>query len=136
MEKYEEILIPQNIPLISLKILSNLSYHDILEKRTENLKYVYQEINDENRFLFDLKEIKCPFMLPLIFSNEEERNSAKNIFIQNKIYPQIIWDIEEFIPKKYTYEHDLSRKVLMVHTNQRYSPNDLSKVVELLNNHF
>ncbi len=117
MEKYEEILIPQNIPLISLKILSNLSYHDILEKRTENLKYVYQEINDENRFLFDLKEIKCPFMLPLIFSNEEERNSAKNIFIQNKIYPQIIWDIEEFIPKKYTYEHDLSRKVLMVHTD-------------------
>jgi len=135
-DKYEKILRPQNIPLISLRILNNISYHDILGKRSENLKFVYQEINDENRFLFDLKRIKCPFMLPLIFSNEEERNSAKTIFIKNKIYPQIIWEIEEFVPKRYSYEHDLSRRVLMVPTDQRYSPNELNKVVELLNNPF
>ncbi len=136
MDKYEKILKPQNIPLLSLKILNNISYHDILKQQSLNLKYVYQEINDDDRFLFDLKAIKCPFMLPIIFSNEAERNAAKTMLIKNKIYPQIIWEIEEFVPKRYEYEHDLSRRVLMIATDQRYSPNDLSKVVELLNNNF
>jgi hypothetical protein len=67
---------------------------------------------------------------------EKERNSAKTTLIYNKIYPQILWEIEKYVPKKYSYAHDLSRKILMIPIDQRYDSNDLSKVTKILNRHY
>jgi hypothetical protein len=135
-DKFKKNVMPQNIPTISLHILNNISQSNIVEKRNENLKFVYQEIQDQDLFLFDFKQIKCPFMLPLKFRTENERNSVKTTLIDNKIYPQILWEIEKYVPKKYSYAHDLSRKILMIPIDQRYDSNDLSKVTKTLNRHY
>ncbi len=136
LEKFEKNVMPQNIPTISLHILNNISHSNIEEKRNENLKFTYQEIQDQDLLLFDFKQIKSPFMLPLKFKTEKERNSVKTTLIDNKIYPQILWEIEKYVPKKYSYAQDLSRKILMIPIDQRYGSNDLSKINKLLNRNY
>jgi len=133
LEKFDDVGIPQNIPTISLQILNNISYPEIVKKRKENLKFFYTEIEDEDIFLYNFNEIKSPFMLPLRFRTENERNSVKEALIKNDIYPPLLWDLEEIIPKKFFYERELRKQIMMIPIDQRYAPDDLSKVVELLN---
>ena len=84
-------------------------------------------------FLFDLDDIKSPFILPLRFNSEDERDTMKNLLIENDIYPPLLWDLEKYVPKEYNYERDLSKKILTVPIDQRYSPGILSKAVDILN---
>lgn len=134
-EKFEDIGMPQNIPAISLHILNNISYSKILKKRNINLKFLYEEIDDDNNFLFDFKDIKSPFMLPLKFQTEKERDSVKDILIKNDIYTPLLWDLDEIVPKNYFYEHELRKRILMVPIDQRYNPDNLMTAVELINSH-
>jgi hypothetical protein len=71
--------------------------------------------------------------LPLRFNSEIERDTMKNLLIENDIYPPILWDLEKYVPKEYTYERDLSKKILTIPIDQRYSPDILSEAVNILN---
>jgi hypothetical protein len=134
-KKFEYFGMPQNIPAISLHIMKNLSYSKIVKKRRENLKFFYDEIEDYSKFLFDFKDIKSPFMLPLKFQTENERNSHKDILIKNDIYTPLLWDLDEIVPKEHSYEHELRKRIMMVPIDQRYNPDDLLPAVELINSH-
>jgi hypothetical protein len=133
LEKFDDVGIPQNIPAISLQIMNNISYPEIVKKRKENLKFFYKEIEEDDRFLYDFNEIKSPFMLPLKFQSETERNSVKDLLIKNDIYPPLLWDLDEIVPKEYSYEHELRKRIMMIPIDQRYDTDNLSIVAELLN---
>jgi len=133
LNKYKHESEPQNIPSLSLHILNNISYTTIVKKRFENLKFLYKKIDNEDLFLFNLDDIKCPFILPLRFDSEDERDTMKNLLIKNDIYPPILWDLEKYVPKEYTYERDLGKRILTIPIDQRYDPEILSKVVYILN---
>jgi phage pi2 protein 07 len=132
VEKMANEIIPQNIPFISLHILNNISFSNLTNKRFKNLKFIYENLN-KDLFLFNYEDIKSPFLLPLKFESESEREYIKNILIKNYIYPPIRWDIEKYIPSKYSYEHELSKIMLTLPIDQRYEPDDLSKAVDILN---
>ncbi len=133
LKKYEHQVIPQSIPAISLYILHNISYSNIINSRAENLKFMYDNIIQKDLFLFNLDDIKSPFLLPLRFKSEEERDLFKNSLITADIYPPIVWDIEEYVPSEYVYERDLSKRMLTIPIDQRYKPEDLSKAVAIIN---
>ncbi|MEN6292504.1 MAG: hypothetical protein ABFD07_10890, partial [Methanobacterium sp.] len=132
VKKMSNEIIPQNIPFISLYILNNISYSNLDNKRRENLKFLYKNIN-KDLFLYDFEDIKSPFLLPLKFKSESERDLVKNTLIKNDIYPPIIWDIEKYIPSKYNYEHEISKTMLTLPIDQRYNPENLSKVADIIN---
>ena len=133
LNKYKHESEPQNIPSLSLYILNNISYTTIVKKRFENLKFLYEKIDNEDLFLFNLDDIKSPFILPLRFDSASERDTMKNLLIENDIYPPILWDLEKYVPKEYTYERDLGKRILTIPIDQRYSPEILSKAVDILN---
>jgi len=83
------------------------------EEEIKNLRYMYKTLPTEYA-LFNFKDIKSPFILPLIFSNEKERNRIKELLITDGVYTPIHWDLLGFVPKKFRYEHQLSRKRLSV----------------------
>lgn len=136
-QKYEEkkdndSIDSQNIPNISIYILKNISFSNIIKKRFDNLNFMYKNIDDEY-FLYDYTEIKSPFTMPLIFKSEKERNKIRNFLIKNYIYPPIHWNIKDIVPKNFIYEHDLSKRILSLPIDQRYNPKDLDRVISLLN---
>ncbi|HJH27015.1 MAG TPA: hypothetical protein C5S37_09665 [Methanophagales archaeon] len=123
----------QDIPSISSYILKNISISRIVKRRFENLKFMYKNISDEEYFLFNLDEIKSPFTLPLIFESEEKRDAVKELLVGNDIYPPIHWNLQNMVPKKYLYEHELSKKKISMPIDQRYNDVEMSKVVNILN---
>ncbi len=123
----------QDIPFISLYILRKINISYITRKRFENLKFMYSNIHNKKYFLFNLDDIKSPFTLPLIFESEEERNRVKKLLIEKDIYPPIHWDLEGIIPKNYSYEHELSKRILSIPIDQRYGKKEMSKVANILN---
>lgn len=134
-KKFENVGMPQNIPAISMHIMKNISYSKIVKKRNENLKLFYEEICDDNKFLFEFEDIKSPFMLPLRFQTEKERNSMKDLLIKNDIYTPVLWDLDEIVPKEHSYEHELKKRVMMIPIDQRYNQDDLMFAVDLINSY-
>ena len=63
-EKKDQLINLHHISDISLYILKNIVMSNIIEKRSENLKYLYENINQKN-FLFDYSDIKSPFFLAI-----------------------------------------------------------------------
>ncbi len=135
LDKYKQESKPQNIPSLSLHILNNISISRIIEKRFENLIFLYENIKNKNLFLFNLEDIKSPFILPLRFDSETDRDKMKNLLIENAIFPPVLWDLEKYVPEKFAYERDLGKKILTIPIDQRYSPKILSKVVDVLNDY-
>lgn len=131
-EKKDDSLIDfQHIPHISIYILKNIAIGDIIKKRTENLKFLYENINEEY-FLYDFSEIKSPFTMPLIFTSEAERNKIREYLIKNHVYTPVHWNIQNTVPQNFLYEHNLSRRILSLPIDQRYSSKDLSKLILVL----
>ena len=133
LKKYENEVIPQNIPAISLYILNKLSFSNLINKRAENLKFMYENIIHKDLFVFHFEDIKSPFLLPLRFKSEEERDFVKNSLIKDDVYPPIVWDIEEYVPSEYSYEREFSKRMLTIPIDQRYKPDELSKPVTIIN---
>ena len=123
----------QDIPSISSYILKNISISSIIKRRSENLKFMYENISDEEYFLFNLDEIKSPFTLPLIFESEEKRGAVKELLVENDIYPPIHWNLMGMVPEDYLYEHELNDKILSIPIDQSYNEEDLLKIVDILN---
>ena len=125
----------QNIPAASLDILKNIDILKIIEKRRENLVFLFKNLSGKKYFLFNNKQIKSPFVLPLEFESEEKRNAVKKMLIKNNIYPPIHWDLGKIVPETYFSEHQLSKKILSIPIDQRYNVENLSRVVSILNSY-
>lgn len=123
----------QDIPSISLCILKNINISNIINRRSENLNFVYKNISNKEHFLCNISDIKSPFIIPLIFESEEKKNVTKELLIRNRIYPPIHWNLQNMIPKNYLYEHELNKKILSIPIDQRYDDKDMSRAVNILN---
>ena len=133
IDKDKSLIQLQDIPSISLYILKNINISNIINRRSENLNFMYKNISNKKHFLYSLGDIKTPFSLPLIFKSEEKRNAAKELLIKDGIYPPIHWDLQNTIPKNYLYEHELNKKILSIPIDQRYDDRDMLRAVNILN---
>lgn len=123
----------QKIPEISLNILKNINVANIISRRTANLDYLYENITRKWIFLYEKKDIKSPFFLPLIFKTQKQRDEVKKQLIKEEIYPPIHWKLPEEVPEKFAYERSLSNRVLSLPIDQRYSEKEMERIVAVLN---
>jgi len=131
-DKDETVILQQNILGASIQILNNLSFSNILKKRTTNRDYLYKTITEKKHLLFDGEEIKSPFFLPLIFTNQEERDKVKERLIAENIFPPVHWELPE-VTEDFEYEWDLSSKILSIPCDQRYEEEDMQRIVTIIN---
>ena len=131
--KYDSTVEPQSIPLTSCYILKNISMTDITDRRWQNLNFMHEKILKRDLLLFNQDNIKSPFILTLKFKNENERDSMRKRLIENDVYPPVLWDLKAYIPEEFSYERNLSKRILMVPIDQRYGPAEMSKVRDILN---
>ena len=78
-----------------------------------------------------------PHMLQmfLIFDDKETRDFVRKFLVSNRIYPAILWPLEESsysMPLPGPGHVDLSRRVLSLHCDMRYNEADMNRVIEAL----
>ncbi|MGA2121586.1 MAG: hypothetical protein ABSG49_06015 [Methanoregula sp.] len=123
----------RDIPFIAKEMLKQIDISRLIRRREANLDFCYRHMTRRDLFLFPRNEIHSPFMLPLIFKDEAQRDAVRQALIEKEIYPPVHWDIARVIPEKFEYEHDLSRKILSIPVDQRYDEKNMSTVVTILN---
>lgn len=71
----------------------------------------------------------CPFFGVLVFDRAQERDRVRRNLVQARIYPGAHWPMEppaiEGIPAGHV---DLSRRILTLHCDARYQPEDMARV--------
>lgn len=126
-------ILQQDIPGISLDILENVNFLNIMKRRTANLDYIYENITKKWIFLYERRNIKSPFFLPLIFKTQKQRDSVKAQLIKEEIYPPIHWELPEEVPEKFAYERSLSESILSIPIDQRYGEEEMQRIAKVLN---
>ncbi|MDD4497008.1 MAG: hypothetical protein PHV51_02460 [Methanosarcinaceae archaeon] len=122
----------QNIPRISVYILKNICYKKILNRRFENLQYIYNNFHQKDDLLYSINDLKSPFIFPIIFKTQKQRDRIKKILIKNEFYTPIHWNLNNIVPEYFKYEHGISSRILAIPIDQRYTPQDLKKLINIL----
>lgn len=105
-------------------LLKRIDYDKVARRRTENFKYLHNEISNINKL-----ELCVPygaFMYPLYIENGKE---LKKFLIENKIYVPTLWsDVYEIVDKN-SVEMMLTDNIVALPCDQRYDINDMKRII-------
>ena len=75
--------------------------------------------------------LDAPFAATLIFDRPSRREEVRRTLIEARIYPAILWSLDELAIEGIPADHvRLGRRVLSLHCDQRYGPEDMIRVAE------
>lgn len=74
------------------------------------------------------------FALTLLTDTSARRESLRRHLIEHRIYPAVLWSLEEPITSLPPASVDLSRRILSLHCDHRYSVTDLERVAQVVRN--
>jgi len=128
--QYEEIkeetkIIIHELPDISREILNGLDIRNLVKTRFDNVQFLQKHIQSE--YLLFNKD-QTPSYIILKFKNELLREISRKEFIKNQIYTPIHWILSGYVPKDYNYAHILSKSILTLPFDQRYSIEDIKSI--------
>ena len=115
----------------SFKILMGIDLNEIISRRKENVKLIYErlKLNKNIKFLFkNYKEEDCLLFIPIVLENKE-RNSLRKYLIDNKIYLPIHWPLKEKLNNIFDIE-------LSLICDQRYSNKEINYYLDILEKYF
>lgn len=141
LKKYkiaEDILDEQNIAYsicpTSYAMQSNLNIDELKFKRRRNYKILSESLSLIKGICVvhkDLYENEVPLYCPIIVEN---RNIVQKGLRDNDIFAPIIWPKAEYMPKVCTNAENLYHKMLSIPVDQRYSDDDMCRIVECMKN--
>lgn len=124
----DDSLINEEIKTISnltKTIFNSIDIKEAKEKRLKNFAYLHKILNKNNELEFELDTNDVPMVYPYLILDENLR--AK--LIQNKIYVATYWD-----PQPLNTQEGIFQKYLLpLPIDQRYSAEDLKKILEVIN---
>lgn len=113
----------------SKQMLLNTDYHNHRNIRINNARILYDGLKNHSniKFLYPIEWMDCPIFVPIII--KEKRDFYRKKLIENNIYCPIHWPKPSAKCKSNLYDMELS-----LICDQRYTENDMSRMVEVLNN--
>lgn len=114
---------------LTLKMCANIDYKKARQKRLENYNFLEEHLADINKLKLKLEKDDIPMYYPFIIENDKLRKN----FIDNKIYIASCWRNLDKICKKDSYELYLHKYLFPLIIDQRYSKNDLEKIIKIIN---
>lgn len=111
-------------------ILLNTDYEAHRKIRIRNAQMLYEGLknNSDIDFLYPIEQMDCPLFVPVIIQ-EGKREMIRKKLIENNIYCPIHWPKPNEDCKSNLYDMELS-----LICDQRYTENDMKRIVEILNN--
>lgn len=115
---------------ISKTLLNSIDFNNVIYKRRKNFKYLlssFKNLDNIDILCKNLKERICPIGFPIIVT---QRDALREHLTNNNIYCPIHWLIPDEIPKKFDYSHFISKNIITIPCDQRYSIEDMEMVAE------
>jgi hypothetical protein len=117
------------ISAFSRSRLPSLPTAEWRKARARNLQVFRSEIGD----LPQITLLDAPFAAILIFDDRARRELVRERLIAARIYPSVLWSLDDpavaGIPETHV---DLSRRILSIHCDYRYTPDDMVRVASEL----
>ncbi len=124
-----------NMPILKMsnltqKILNSIDYQDVAYRRRENYNYLHETLEDLNQINFEINSNQVPMVYPFY---TDDINLRKRLN-QNRVYTAQYWsNILDYLSKDHL-EHNLFTNIVRLPIDQRYSQNDLEKIVKIIFN--
>ena len=103
---------------------SAFDYDEIARKRREN----YAHLTDSLGPLAHLEALPpevVPIGFPIVV---DERDRVRDALFADEIYPMVHWELGGFVPEEFRESHSLSTRMLTLPCDQRYGPDDMSRI--------
>lgn len=115
---------------LSKRLLSNVDYNLVREKRRQNFLTYAEALNRYNKLDCSLIGNETPFCYPLLLASEPDRQ-----FLFNKeIYIPYLWKDVEFREGNFNFEKQFARRLLPLPVDHRYDKGDCQKVINAVSN--
>lgn len=120
---YQNYKIDEN----SYKLLMGIDIEEIIKKRRENAKLIYEKFSKNLNIKFlvnNFKKDDCLLFVPIILNNKI-RDDLRDFLIKNKVYLPVHWPQEEKI-------NNIFDKELSLICDQRYSTFQIQQYLDLI----
>jgi hypothetical protein len=103
--------------------------HEWRERRAANLDAFREGLGT-----FDgVRLLDAPFAATLVFDDAARRDEVRHRLIEQRIYPAIYWPQEErVLPGVREVDIHLSRRILSIQCDQRYTVDDMAMVAAIV----
>ena len=118
------------ISLLSERLLSNIDYLAVAQKRRANFKQYEFAFESINRLKLKLDDHMVPFAYPLLLDHpiDKQRLFEQQIYIPTYWQDTLTRNIDGF-----NFEKTLSQCLLPLPVDHRYGPEDCERVIEAIN---
>lgn len=127
---------PHKMSQIAYNLLAKEDVETIQKNRMYNYTYLFTNIKENEKIIKVCQNMTNVTTAPLYFTIfAKNRLALQRLLAQEAIYAPVIWPVEDERvlindDVKYIYEH-----ILAIPCDQRYDENDMSRVVEIINNY-
>jgi hypothetical protein len=116
---------------ISEKILRCLNYSYTAKTRKENFNYLHEQLKQFNQLKIDSPDKCVPYCYPFL----PKHKLRKEIFYNEAIYIPELWKrTKRTRTDHFQFEKDFAKSLLPLPIDQRYSKNELNRMVNLISN--
>lgn len=130
-QKSEQRLVNQPIKYMSKltqAILSSVDCKKVINKRKNNFKYLQKQLSDRNLLSIENNLDFVPFVYPLMIDDD----SLKEKLNENKIYVAKYWDEALKRNELSNIEKEFINQILPLPIDQRYTLDDMARIVEVI----
>jgi dTDP-4-amino-4,6-dideoxygalactose transaminase len=127
---------PARMSKISKYLLNRINLEKISIKRRRNYSFLSKNLNNSEiiPLYTNLDPQTTPLGFPIICKSEKEKIKIKENLIRNKIYPPIHWPLPEEVSKnEFKESWNISKCIMTLPIDQRYTPEDMKKILKILN---
>lgn len=117
----------RQMSLLTRNLLSGIDYEHIKERRTKNFSQLHGALGVKNEL--DIHTVEGAFAYPLLVKNGSE---IRRKLIEQKIYVPTLWpNVMEALPPE-SLEYYMASNILPLPCDQRYSEEDMNRIIHCL----
>lgn len=113
---------------LTTRIMSSIDYNGVAERRRNNFKQLDKALGDINGIKWNLADDAVPMVYPFLTSDPNLRQRL----IDNKIYVAQYWPNVLHNSDESSIEYTLTKRLLPLPIDQRYSAQDMARIIELI----
>lgn len=118
----------RKMSVLTDRILSNIDYDFVREKRCENFNYLNEQLSQKNALAVRLDNNSVPMIYPFYVKDESSRAQL----IEHKIFVAIYWPNVLEWSSLNSLEFQLARYVLPLPVDQRYDKRRMDEIINVI----
>ena len=127
---------PASMALISKLIFTSIDLKEVVASRMRNFQYLLARLEDTDdlRFMYrTLPDGVCPLGFPVLAG---DRDALDRHLTKNGVYSPIHWELPALVDREeFSEAWSLSRHILTLPVDQRYTEEDMERIVTLVNSY-